>query len=370
MRVGFFGAFDPTYPRTVVLREGLESQGADVRLIAVAASATPVAREVRLALRWMGAGGGFDALIVPSFGHHDMPLAALLGRISGTPVIFDPLVSRWDTQVGDLGRIRRGSISEKRLRASDHLALSLGDLVLCDTWEHGDFYAAEYGVPRSKLFRVPVGADRSAFSKGETPFARAGGGALKVVYVGGFLPLHGVEIIIDAATILESHRGPGFARFTLIGDGTTAWRSDRDIAARGLRSVRRLPRISYRDALDELARADLALGVFGTTAKAGRVVPHKLYQAMALGVPTVTRRSRAIAEFFREGEHAILVPPGDPAALARVIEDLAGDAARLGRIGAAGRSAAHDQGSPERIGVLLIEAIKKARDSTAPKLKR
>src|SRR5262249_10845501 len=156
-----------------------------------------------------------------------------LGRSTGTPVLFDPLVSRWDTQVGDLGRVRARSISALRLRASDRMALSLPDLVLCDTWEHGELYAGSYGVARRKLRRIPVGADREGSGGGEGRGAgtRARGGPVEIVYVGGFLPLHGVSAIVGAAALLESRHGPRFARFTLIGGGMTAPEAERDIAA-------------------------------------------------------------------------------------------------------------------------------------------
>jgi len=369
LKVAFFGAFDPAYPRNVVLREGLEARGVEVARIAVAPGAPAVAREAALVARWAAAAGSIDALLVPAFGHRDVPLAAALGRISGLPVVFDPLVSRWDTQVGDLGRAGARSLAAWRLRASDRLALSLADLVLCDTWEHGDFYSAEYGVSRSKLCRVPVGADREAFARGEAARPPRAAGPLRITYIGGFLPLHGVETVVEAAAILEGRHGPRFAQLTLIGDGMTAPRAERDIAAKGLRSVRRLPRVPYADALAALSRADVALGIFGTTPKAGRVVPHKVYQSMALGVPTVTRRSRAIAEFFRE-EHLILIPAGDAAALARAIEELAADPDRGDRIGSAGRVSAREQASPERIGALLVEAIARVRETTAPKVRR
>jgi len=150
----------------------------------------------------------------------------------------------------------------------------------------------------------------------------------------------------------------------------TAPRAERDTAAWGLRSVRRLPRVPYMEALGALFRADVALGIFGTTAKAGRVVPHKVYQSMALGVPTITRRSRAIAEFFREGEHLVLVPAGDATALAKAIEELDGDPARGARIGDSGRASVREQASPERIGALLVEAISRVRETTAPKVGR
>lgn len=370
MKVAFFGAFDPAYPRNVVLEEGLQAVGVEVSRVAVAPETPVVLREGKLLARWAAAAASLDALLVPAFGHRDVPLAAALGRLSGLPVLFDPLVSRWDTQVGDLGRAGARSLAAWRLRASDRVALSLADLVLCDTWEHGDFFSAEYGVSRSKLCRVPVGADRQAFRRGDAGRASRPPGPFEAVYVGGFLPLHGVETAVEAAAILEDRHGPRFARFTLIGDGMTAPRAERDIAARGLRSVRRLPRVPYAEALAALSGADAALGIFGTTTKAGRVVPHKVYQPMALGVPTITRRSRAIGEFFRDGEHLILVPPGDAAALARAIEELARDPERGARIGIAGRASVREQASPDRIGALLKEAVLRALERTSPKVRR
>jgi glycosyltransferase involved in cell wall biosynthesis len=275
--------------------------------------------------------------------------------------------------VGDLGRVRAGSLTAARLRASDKTALHGADLVLCDTWEHGDFLSAEYGVPRRKLARIPVGADRVAFDRGSRRLTDGPASArdvLEVVYIGGFLPLHGVDVVIDAATLLERRRGPGFARFTLIGGGMTAHFADREIAARGLRSVRHVPRVPYAKAIDALAHADVALGIFGTTAKAARVVPHKAFQALAVGVPLVSRRSRAMAEFVREEEEFLGVPAGDPPALAAAIERLASDAALRARLGPAGRQAALDRASPERIGPLLLEAVATARALTAPRRRR
>jgi len=370
VKVAFFGAFDPEYPRNVVLEEGLRAHGVETTRIAVAPKTPLGLREAKLMGRWAAGARALDAILVPAFGHRDVPLAAALGRASGVPVLFDPLVSRWDTQVADWARAGAGTLAAWRLRLSDRVALSLADMVLCDTWEHGDFYSAEYGVPRAKMSRVPVGADREAFRRGEAERRPRLPGPLEVVYVGGFLPIHGVEIAVEAAAILEATHGPRFARFTLIGDGRTAARAERDIAARGLSSVRRLPRIPYADALAALSGADIALGIFGTSPKAGRVVPHKVYQPMALGVPTITRRSRAVGEFFRDGEHLVLVPPGDAAALARAIEGLASDPARCARIGMAGRVSVREQASPEPIGALVKEVVARARERTAPRVKR
>ena len=379
------GGFDPEYPRTRGLREGLEAQGVEVRSLAVSPRAGFGARQASIIASWATRGAGVDAFLVPSFGHRDVALLSLLANVSGAPLLFDPLVSRWDTQVRDIGRVPERTPSAARLRLSDRISMGLADTVLCDTWEHGEFFSTAFGVPRRKLARVPVGADREAFARGAarssaTPAPDAAPEAprrpLEVAFVGGFLPLHGMAVIVQAAARLEARHGPDFARFTLAGHGMHAYLVDRDIAALGLRSVRRLPRIPYGDALSVMSKADVALGIFGTSEKAGRVVPHKVYQSLALGVPTVTRRSAAIAEFFRDGrdgqkgEELVTIPAGDAAALARVLEELAADPARRGRIGAAGRAAALVHGTPDRIGEALVEAIGRSRAATAPRVKR
>jgi len=358
VRVALFGAFDPSYPRTRVLREGLEAHGAEV--LSIRGPGLDWARKAR----------GLDAVLVPPFGHRDVPLAAFLSRTSDAPLLFDPLVSRWDTQVGDMGRLRSGSLSAFRVRASDRISLGLADRVLCDTWEHGDFYSSEFGVARPKLSRVPVGADRFTFELGERRGKTPRAGPLEILYVGGYLPLHGLPAIVDAATEILARHGPRYATFSLIGDGMMLPRVERDVASRGLVNVRLFARMPYEEAMTRLARADLGLGIFGQSPKSGRVVPHKVFQSMALGVPTITRRSAAIAEFFRDEEHLTLVPAGDGAALARAIESLAEDPERRERIGARGRAAARAEASPARIGELLIEAIQRTRDATAPGSRR
>ncbi|HXF59633.1 MAG TPA: glycosyltransferase [Candidatus Saccharimonadales bacterium] len=370
MRVALFGAYDPSYPRTRVLREGLEARGAEVISIHARPGAPPGLRELGLCLDWLKTARSLDAVLVPSFGHRDIPLAGLLGRVTDAPVLFDPLVSRWDTQVGDMGRLRKGSWSAHRVRASDRLSLALADRVLCDTWEHGDFYSSEFGVARKKLSRVPVGADRFVFDLGGRRSSTPGVGPLEIVYVGGYLPLHGLPAIVDAATEILARHGPRFATFTLIGGGMMLPVVERDVAARGLSNVKLFPRMPYEEAMIRLARADIGLGIFGVSPKSGRVVPHKVFQSMALGVPTITRRSPAIVEFFRDEEHLVLVPAGDGPALARAIESLAASPERRERIGAQGRAAARAEASPARIGDLLVEAIQRTRESTAPGARR
>lgn len=60
--------------------------------------------------------------------------------------------------------------------------------------------------------------------------------------------------------------------------------------------------------------------------------------AMACGVACVGTRVEAVPEIIRDGETGILVPPGDPAALAAALERLLGDPPLARAMGARGRA--------------------------------
>jgi glycosyltransferase involved in cell wall biosynthesis len=109
------------------------------------------------------------------------------------------------------------------------------------------------------------------------------------------------------------------------------------------------------------------LGIFGRTEKAGRVVPHKVFQAMALGKPVITARTPAAEEFFSDGENVIFCPRGDPEGLAAAILRLKRDAALREAIARNGRALVWERFRPPALGALLKKALEAkfgpARDS-------
>lgn len=66
--------------------------------------------------------------------------------------------------------------------------------------------------------------------------------------------------------------------------------------------------------------------------------PVSILEGMAAGLPVIATRVGGSAESIDEGVTGLLVPPGDPTALAEAILALAGDPARRARMGAAGRA--------------------------------
>ena len=77
------------------------------------------------------------------------------------------------------------------------------------------------------------------------------------------------------------------------------------------------------------------------------MIPNKAFQALACGTPLVTADTPAARELLADGESALLVPPGDPEALAAALRRLAGDADLPG--GSRARRAAYREHASEAV---------------------
>jgi glycosyltransferase involved in cell wall biosynthesis len=350
VKVCFFGAWDPAYPRNRILREGLRRGGAGV-LEARVPERRAFRRYPALVAAFGRAARAADVLLVPEFRHKDVPLArALAGR---RLLVFDPLVSRHDTLVADWGLHAEGSAQARWNRRLDRWSLGLADLVLCDTWAHGALYES-LGVPRARLRRVPVGAEDAFFAVGPPPVA----GPVRVLYVGGFLPLHGTLTVVEAVARLEREAGalPDFA-VEMAGRGIEH-DAARELAERlGARRLSFTGPLAYAEAPRAMAAAHVVLGAFGAGAKAGRVVPHKVWQGLAAGRAVLTGDGEALRELCVPGEHLAAVPRGDAAALAGALARLVACADEREALGRRGRELARATGTPERVGAALLAAL-------------
>jgi glycosyltransferase involved in cell wall biosynthesis len=106
----------------------------------------------------------------------------------------------------------------------------------------------------------------------------------------------------------------------LVGTGQDADHIDAELARRALPGVHRVPWMAYPQLRDAMARADVVLGIFGTSDKAASVIPNKVFQAAMARRPLITRDSPALREFLPEAPPYVqFVPAGDPEALAAAV---------------------------------------------------
>jgi glycosyltransferase involved in cell wall biosynthesis len=297
-----------------------------------------------------------DALIVGYLGQLDMILCAPAARLIGRPVVFNPLVTLTDTIVEDRKLVAAAGLPARLIERIDRYTLRRADVVLVDTRANGDFLVRRFGLKPDSVVVLPVGVDPLIFHPPAE--ARSGyGDEMDVLFYGKFIPLHGIETIIRAARIIE--REASGIRFELVGTGQQydAMRGlARDLRTRDIRWTDWLP---FQALGERLRRADVALGIFNGGTKASRVIPNKVHQALACGVPVVTRSSPAIDELLADRESALLVPPDDPAALAAALVELRDDFELRARIGAAGLRAWRQQASDERLAAIAGDVLER-----------
>jgi glycosyltransferase involved in cell wall biosynthesis len=354
VRILYFGTYERRYPRNAQVISCLRRAGVDVfehheplwessehKWDAGAGAALDLVRvEGRLLARRPAV--AFDALIVGYPGQFDLPAARRAAQ--GRPIVFNPLVSLTDTLVADRGRFRAGSLQARALEAVDRFALRSADLVVADTAANAGRLVELGRLEPTRVEVCYVGAEERIFRPVWRRPER-----FSCLFVGKLIPLHGLETIFEAARIASE------IPFRIVGSGQLE-----ALLASRPENVDWVPWVEYEQIPDELSRARCALGIFGTSDKARRVIPNKAFQALACGVPLVTADTPAARELLVDGESALLVRPGDPAALAAALRRLAADPDLSVRIAARGRAAYEAQASEAVLGARwrsLVEGL-------------
>jgi glycosyltransferase involved in cell wall biosynthesis len=269
-------------------------------------------------------------------------------------LLFDPLISQWDTVVCDRKLAKAWSIRALRSWIADYLGFHLPDCVLCDTEEHKHFYREAFGLNPRKSLVVPVGVEESLFFP---PSARAAARisshkAIQVLYYGGFSPLHGVDLIVRAALALE---GKSF-EFTFVGVGPDREKCEQLARNLGVQRVRWIDYVPYRSLGSFIREFDIGLGLFGCTAKARRVIPNKVYQMIACGLPVLTLDTPAIQEAFEDGAGVVLVQARTVAAVSEGLLRLSSADARK-QVAELGLKILMDKASESVLAEILASAL-------------
>ncbi len=352
-----FGSYDATlHPRVAVLRDGLAATEAvtevNVPLGMSTADKIDAAQSLRGALRlafavvrswvplWRRARASSvrpDLVVVGYLGHFDVHLARLLWP--RTPIALDHLVGLADTS-RDRG-VATG-LKARVLELIDRAALRRADIVIVDTEEQRRTLD---DASASKAVVVAVGASDEWFDQPASPAPPP----VDVCFVGLFTPLHGAPVIGRAiAALADDDR----LRFTLIGTGQDldATRATAGADAR----VRWIDWVDSSELPSVVAAHHVTLGIFGTTPKALRVVPTKVYQGLAAGTVVITSdtppQRRAL------GDAARFVPAGDAAALADEIRGVADEVIAAGDVAGSARRELADRFRPAAVVAPLLSA--------------
>lgn len=342
----WWGRFDPNYSRNRVLRSLFAELGWRIvdfhpiwnKLADIEANLRRIAKP--------------NLVWVPCFRQRDIAAAHRWCQRNDIPLIVDPLISAYDKQVFERCKFPERSRRAERLRVWESNLLKRANFVVSDTQAHGDFLVEAFDIPHERIRIVHVGAEKGAFSAAPLRL-HVPGEPLEAMFFGSFISLQGPQVIVQAAKCYE---GPPI-RWVLLGDGPL--RSECERLAHGLGNVFfASTRISANPS--RIHEADILLGAFGSSAKAGRVIPNKVFQSLASGRPVVTRDGVAYPKAIRkQGDNSglILVPPENPHALAMAVARLAVEPERLSRIAIAARTTFDAYFSPRVIRDQLLGVL-------------
>lgn len=239
----------------------------------------------------------FDLVHVPYPAVLSVYLLSLRSRRDNAPLlVVDCFISIYDTVVRDRKLLSEANPLAKLIRHLERKAIARADLVLVDTTANARYLIGLYPQEqvdscKAKIKALNLCINESLFlrekhvSSNEKAENSASEDILNVLFVGSFVPLQGVGLIIEAAALLDSDKG---IKITLLGEGQTADSVQQLIDEKSLEIDWQRGWHSIEDIAEAISQADICLGVFGEGAKANRVLPYKVYMAMASGKAVIS----------------------------------------------------------------------------------
>ena len=329
-RVLVIGTFDPNTPRSRQWFRLLDQLGCDVEVRNVGSwgtdrasqTATSAVQMMRDALRGLWPAVRYlltckrpDLVVFLYPGHLDACVLGPIARIRRIPSALDVFISLYDTVVSDRGLSSSRSALAIATRTLDTVACWSVNTVVVDTPEHADFFSRFTRRGRRHFAVLWVGAEEARFVAAEDP-----GDDAPILWYLTYIPLHGFETVAHAAALLADDGRV----FRLVGDGQRREAAEQLVRELGVTNIEFVAPVPESELPDEIARASICLGVFGTSDKAARVVPNKVFQCAAAGRAVITAGTPAVTRAF--GDALITVPVGDAPALADAVRALRGPA--------------------------------------------
>ncbi len=232
-------------------------------------------------------------------------------------IVFDAFTSIYDTYVNDRKLTSKYSLKAVYYYLLDFLMVRLSDVIIFDTEGHKNYFSLKFKISKSKKKLVLlVSIDLDVIDRVES--RQEDNREFTVLFYGYFIPLQGVEYIIEAAKILKNEK----IKFKIIGSGQTKKEIIEKSKEHNLQNVLFVDRISYEELIGEIKSAEVCLGIFGSTEKAKRVIPNKLLESMACGKIVITGKNKEMENYFNNNEDLVYCNMADGEDLARKIVDV------------------------------------------------
>jgi glycosyltransferase involved in cell wall biosynthesis len=316
-KICFFGIYDPEYSRSRVLMRGLRENNIDVVECNVKGKGWK--NYWTLYKKHRKLNGKYDLMIVGFPGQRVMWLAKLICR---KKIFFDVFISQYNTYVFDRKSCSPKSFTAFKLWFLDWYSLKLADRMLSDTNEHTKYFVDTFNVDVDKFIRVFVGSDDEIMRPIKINQDQGRKEEFIVHFHGKYIPLQGVQYIVEAANLLRKEND---IVFNLIGEGTDYDKVKKLVGDFKLFNVRLIKSVAYAELPLWMARGNICLGIFGCTNKTKMVVPNKVFESLAVKKPLITAETPATKEILTDRVNCLFCKTANPKDLADKILELKND---------------------------------------------
>ncbi|MCB2101666.1 MAG: glycosyltransferase family 4 protein [Rhodobacterales bacterium] len=288
--------------------------------------------------------------------------AAVAGWLAGAwrrvPFVFE-LGDLWPASIAAVGAVRQG-LALHLLEALELHMYRRAACVVALTHAFKDNLTAR-GIDPAKVAVVRNGVDLPRYGpRDRDPVLAAQWGledAFVVGYVGTHGMAHGLMNVLDAAQRLADRPR---LKFLLAGAGAERDLLVAEAARRGLTNVIFMPP-QPKEAMPQVwSLCDVALVHLKDDPVFAGVIPSKIFEAMGMGLPLLMAAPEGEATaIVRDSGAGVVVPAGDPAALADAVAGLMDDPNRLSDLATDSLAAAPDY-SRETQARLMLAALELA----------
>ncbi len=204
-------------------------------------------------------------------------------------------------------------------------------LIVCGTEQQRTWLRAETGHDR--ILVSPNGANAELFSP--TEVKRPGLPARFVLFFGQFASWQGIEVLIAA----KRHPSwPLGVDLVFVGDGERRGVIEAAVTPRS--GIHYLGRLPYGDLAGVIAHCVASTSVqYAPDRGEAGFSALKLYESMSCGVPVIGSDYPGVADVIRHYECGIVVPPGNPAAVAGAVARIVDTPSEAQEFGQRGRAA-------------------------------
>ena len=227
----------------------------------------------------------------------------------------------WPESIAAVGAMRK-SLAFRVLERLERLMYDSANHIVTV----GDGYRQkllERGVPAAKITVVTNGVDLEAcVAAGDRAALRKrwnSEGAFVCSYVGTVGMAHGLDVMLDAARMLK-RGGRDDVRLWIVGDGADRRRLEQAAKREMLDNVVFTGLVPKHEVMDVIAASDACLVHLKGTELFGSVIPSKIFETMALGVPIVMGVRGQSLEIVRNARAGVAMTPDDPESLLVAVE--------------------------------------------------